>query len=63
MFKQLFKNNEDKAEMSFFDHLEELRWHIIRSLFAILIGFVVIFVKIVWVYDRVIMGPAHPDFI
>lgn len=63
MFKQLFKNNEDKAEMSFFDHLEELRWHIIRSLFAILIGFVVIFVKIGWVYDRVIMGPAHPDFI
>ena len=25
-------------EMSFLDHLEDLRWHIIRCVFAILIG-------------------------
>ncbi|MEQ9007144.1 MAG: twin-arginine translocase subunit TatC, partial [Ekhidna sp.] len=25
----------DEKEMSFLDHLEELRWHIIRSLIAI----------------------------
>lgn len=49
--------------MTFIDHLEELRWHIIRSLIAILIGGIIIFVNINWIFDRVILGPAHSDFI
>lgn len=49
--------------MSFVDHLEELRWHIIRSLIAILIFAVLIFVNIKWVFDNIIAGPINPNFI
>ena len=28
----------ETGEMSFIDHLEELRWHIIRSVVAVIIG-------------------------
>ncbi|MCL6523468.1 MAG: twin-arginine translocase subunit TatC [Thermoflavifilum sp.] len=63
MFRQLFKNNPDKAEMSFFDHLEELRWHIIRSLIAVIVAATLVFIFIHQIYNDIIMGPTHPDFI
>lgn len=49
--------------MSFVDHLEELRWHIVRSLLAILIFAAIIFIKIQWVFDNVIAGPINPNFV
>ena len=49
--------------MSFVDHLEELRWHIIRSLLAILVFAAVIFFNIKWVFDNIIAGPISPNFI
>ena len=56
--------NEDKdgTEMSFMDHLEELRWHIIRSL-----GSIVIFTITAWIFRNeifgiIIMGPTKVDF-
>jgi sec-independent protein translocase protein TatC len=49
--------------MSFIDHLEALRWHIIRSLLAIIVLAVIIFVKIDWVFDRIILGPIQKDFV
>lgn len=58
-----FNKRGTKAEMNFVDHLEELRWHIIRSLLAVLIGAIVIFIYIDWVYDMIIMGPVRNDFI
>ena len=51
------------AEMSFVEHLEELRWHIIRSAIAWVIAAVAIFIKIDWVFDNVIAGPARSNFI
>ncbi len=48
--------------MSFFDHIEELRWHIIRSIAAWFIAAVVIFIYKDWVYDRLILAPATKDF-
>ncbi len=51
------------AEMSFFDHIEELRWHVLRSLVAVLIGAVVVFIKITFIYDNVIMAPTRHTFI
>jgi sec-independent protein translocase protein TatC len=63
MLKKMFKNNPEMAEMSFFDHLEELRWHIVRSLFAVLVGTVVVFIKINLVYDGIIMAPTRHTFI
>lgn len=59
----LNRRNKGKAEMTFVDHLEELRWHIIRSLLAILIIAVIIFIKIQWIFDNIIAGPINPDFV
>ena len=49
--------------MSFVDHLEALRWHIIRSILAILITAVVIFINIDWIFDNIILGPIQKEFI
>ena len=54
---------EEKAEMTFIDHLEELRQHIIRSVIAILLMAAIIFIYRDWVFDNVITGPINPDFI
>jgi sec-independent protein translocase protein TatC len=58
----LNKRSQDR-EMSFIDHLEELRWHIVRALLAILVIAIVIFVKMDVFFDTVIMGPIRPNFI
>jgi sec-independent protein translocase protein TatC len=55
--------NPEKAEMTFVDHLEALRWHIIRSLIAIVVFAVLIFFNIQWIFDDVIAGPLREDFI
>lgn len=57
------RRSRGRAEMSFVDHLEELRWHIIRSLLAILILAAIIFIKIQWVFDNIIAGPINQNFI
>lgn len=57
------RRSQGKGEMAFVDHLEELRWHIIRSLIVILFFAVIIFIKIQWVFDNVIAGPINPNFI
>lgn len=49
--------------MSFVEHLEELRWHIVRSVIAIALFAVIIFLKIDWVFDNVISGPLQSDFV
>jgi len=49
--------------MSFVDHLEELRWHIVRSLLAVIVIAIVIFVKIDWIFDNIIAGPIHSNFV
>lgn len=49
--------------MSFIDHLEDLRWHVIRAIVAIIICAIAIFIYSDFVINRVVMGPAHSDFI
>ena len=51
-----------EKEMTFLDHLEELRWHIIRSLVAILVIAVVVFINRVWVTDNIYLWPYQQDF-
>ena len=55
--------SKDPNNMSFLDHLEELRWHLIRSTFAVLIGAIIAFVMKGFIFDTLIFGPTHPDFI
>jgi sec-independent protein translocase protein TatC len=57
------KNSEEQPEMSFFDHLEELRWHIIRSIIAWLVAAISIFINIDWIYDHIILAPADEKFV
>ena len=49
--------------MTFIDHLEALRWHIVRSLLAWVIAAIGIFIFRDWVFDNVIFAPAHTGFI
>lgn len=52
-----------EKEMSFIDHLEELRWHIIRALAAIMIVTVVVFMLGSFIFDKIIFGPKHDGFL
>lgn len=57
------RNNSETGEMSFIDHIEELRWHIIRSMIAILVSSIIVFIYAEWIYEHIITGPIHADFI
>jgi len=48
--------------MSFLDHLEELRWHLIRSAAAIIIFAIVAFLAKDFVWGTLILGPTKGDF-
>jgi len=53
----------EKGEMSFLQHLEVLRWHLVRSASAIvLFGLVAFFAKS-FVFDSVLLGPMKSDFV
>ena len=58
------KTNPDnpEAEMGFFDHVEALRWHIIRSLIAITLCAIVIGIFYDYVFDKIILGVCSKDF-
>lgn len=56
------KKKKSEAEMSFLEHLEELRWHIIRSILAIVVFMVVAFVFKNIIFDHVILAPKDPGF-
>jgi sec-independent protein translocase protein TatC len=55
------KNNGDK-EMSFLQHLEELRWHIVRSVIAVAVGASVAFIFKNILFDSIMLAPTRPDF-
>ena len=55
-------SQKDYSQMSFLDHLEELRWHIIRSFVVVIVMAILAFVFKEFVFDVVIMGPSRPDF-
>jgi sec-independent protein translocase protein TatC len=52
----------DEKEMSFIDHLEELRWHIIRGVIAILVVTIAAFIAKDFVIGTLLMGPSKSDF-
>ena len=49
-------------EMSFWDHLEELRWCLFRVVIAFAVALVGCFAVLPSIFDTVILGPAHADF-
>ncbi len=56
------KSTTPPDEMSFLDHLEELRWHLIRSTLAVVIIGSVAFLMKDFIFDTVIFGPKKMDF-
>jgi sec-independent protein translocase protein TatC len=54
---------DDNEEMSFIDHLEELRWVILRSVIACIVGAVVVGIFHKLFFEQVIMAPSRPDFV
>jgi sec-independent protein translocase protein TatC len=56
------KGNKTEKEMSFLEHLEELRWHIIRSVLAIMILTIVAFIYKDFIFNKIILAPKNPDF-
>ena len=53
---------KDINEMSFLDHLEDLRWHLIRSTLAVVIAASIAFLAKGFIFDTLIFGPTKPDF-
>lgn len=45
------------GEMSFFDHLEELRWRIIKAALGVIIGMIICWIFIDWIMDAVFLSP------
>lgn len=48
--------------MSFWDHLEELRWCLLRVVIVFVIALVGSFIILPSIFDSVILGPSHADF-
>lgn len=49
-------------EMSFLDHLEELRWHLIRSTIAVVLVGGAAFLAKHFIFDVILLGPKSADF-
>jgi len=49
-------------EMSFLDHLEDLRWHLIRMTVAVMLCGAVAFLMKSFIFDVVLFGPRNTDF-
>jgi len=56
------KDGEEKAEMSFIEHLEVLRGHLFRSALAIAVGAIVFIIYNTFFVRDVLMGPTHASF-
>ncbi len=66
--KSIFQKGTDDSstkgkEMSFLQHLEELRWHLVRSSAAVVFFGVIVFLNRQFIFDDVILAPRSPNFI
>lgn len=63
MSKELPKADlAEEGEMSFLEHLEVLRWHLIRAASAIFVFAVIAFIAKGFIFDTLLLGPKNPDF-
>ncbi|NEV93886.1 twin-arginine translocase subunit TatC [Psychroflexus sp. YR1-1] len=56
------KTKKNPNDMSFLDHLEDLRWHLLRATLAILIAGGIAFAMKSFIFDVIIFGPKRADF-
>lgn len=53
---------KQRGEMSFFDHISELRWHLVRIVLCLLVATIVVFLNKEFVFQTLLLGPMKPDF-
>ena len=53
---------KEEQEMSFLEHLEELRWHIIRALVSIAVFAVLAFIFREFIFREIIFAPSRLEF-
>lgn len=53
---------DESKDMSFWDHLEALRYTLFRVVIALLVAFVVLFFFKDFLFDKLILAPTKPDF-
>src|SRR5690554_5819391 len=56
------QKNTPHDEMSFLDHLEDLRWHLIRATLSVVIAATVAFLAKELIFDVLLFGPSNGDF-
>jgi sec-independent protein translocase protein TatC len=56
------KTKKKESEMSFLDHVEELRWHLVRGTAAILVFASVAFVMKDFIFNTILFAPKNADF-
>lgn len=59
---KFFKSTDPNADMSFLDHLEALRWHLVRSAIVIVSLAIFAFIRKDILFDDIIFALKRPDF-
>lgn len=62
MLDKFIENKNEKKEMSFLGHLEELRWHLIRSVIVVFSLAIFFFLQKEFIFDKVILAPKFSGF-
>ena len=60
--EKIAPQEEPGQEMSFLDHLEELRWHLIRAVLAVVVAGGIAFLLKGFIFDILLFGPSKGDF-
>ena len=63
LFKRIRGEETEGAEMSFIEHLEVLRWHLMRSAIVLVIIAIGVFINVDYVFDNIVFAPANSRFI
>lgn len=53
----------EEKKMSFLDHLEELRWRLVKSAIAVIVLAIVLWVFQEWIIETLFLSMRDPDFI
>ena len=57
------KSEKTNEEMSFLEHLEELRWHLVRISAAVIFGAIFVFINVKFIMDKILFAPKYPAFV
>lgn len=63
LFKRIRGQETEGGEMSFIEHLEVLRWHLLRSAIVLVIIAIGVFINVDYVFDNIVFAPANSRFI